>query len=67
MRYKAVIKNAVGDGFSELFHEFTMFELGNIRVINFVDCEIEFDETNKIKVLESLRFYRLKPESIEEL
>lgn len=67
MRYKAIIKNVVGNGFNELFHEFTMFELGNIRVIDFVDCEIEFDETNKVKVLESLRFYNLKPEPIEEL
>ena len=67
MRYKTIIKNAVRNGFNELFHEFTMFELGNIRVVNFVDCEIEFDETNKHKVLESLRFYNLKPEKIEEL
>lgn len=67
MRYKAIIKNVVGNGFNELFHEFTMFELGNIRVVDFVDCEIEFDETTKHKVLESLRFYNLKPEPIEEL
>lgn len=70
MRYKATLANIVGDRFRKIYHEFVMFDLGKIRVINFTDAEIEFDESVINKVKECLLFYgvndvKFKP--IEEL
>ena len=57
MRYKAKLDNIVGDGFRKIYHEFVMFDLGKIRVINFTDAEIEFEESVIDKVTECLRYY----------
>ena len=57
MRYKATLANIVGDGFRRIYHEFVMFDLGKIRVVNFTDAEIIFDESVIDKVKECLLFY----------
>lgn len=69
MRYKAKLDNIVGNGFRGIYHEFVMFDLGKIRVTEFTDAEIEFDESVIDKVKECLRFYgvnHVKFEPIEE-
>lgn len=57
MRYKAKLDNIVGRGFRGIYHEFVMLDLGKIRVTEFTDAEIEFDESVIDKVEECLRFY----------
>lgn len=57
MRYKAKLANVVGNGFRGIYHEFVMFDLGKIRVTEFTDAVIEFDESVIDKVKECLRFY----------
>jgi hypothetical protein len=69
MKYKAKLHNIVNNGFRGIYHEFVMFDLGEIYITEYTDAEIIFDESKRFKVAECLRFYGVnytKFEKIEE-
>ena len=69
MRYKAKLHNIVNNGFRGIYHEFVMFDLGEIYITEYTDAEIIFDESKRYKVAECLRYYGVnyaKFEKIEE-